>query len=68
MYTIIGLTMETIGTLCIAYMALKVHSLVSSAKQINTEVTNEMKIERRLGFVGIILIIFGYILQIIAVI
>lgn len=60
--------METIGTLCIAYMALKVHSLVSSAKQINTEVTNEMKIERRLGFVGIILIIFGYILQIIAVI
>ncbi|PIP68720.1 hypothetical protein COW91_03220 [Candidatus Nomurabacteria bacterium CG22_combo_CG10-13_8_21_14_all_32_8] len=60
---IIGLTLNTLGTILIAYTVLRVHARVSKDRKIDTKVISEMQKERMLGILGIILIIIGYIIQ-----
>lgn len=61
---ILGITLDVIGTILIAIMALKVHHNVIKERRIDSEVFEEMKLEQFLGIAGIVLLIVGYILQI----
>jgi len=60
---IISLTLDTLGTILIAYTALRVHSRVSNDHKIDAKVVLEMRKEKLLGFLGILLIVVGYIIQ-----
>lgn len=62
---IIGITLDTIGTIIIAYMALRVHGRVREETRIDAYVMKEMRLERILGVIGVTLIVAGYVLQII---
>ena len=62
---ILGITLDTIGTIIIAYMALRVHARVSKETRIDAYVTKEMHLERILGIVGVVLIVAGYVFQVI---
>lgn len=63
-FSILGLTLDTAGTLCIAVTALLVHMKVSHEKRIDREVISEIRWEMKLGVLGVILIIAGYVLQV----
>jgi len=58
-----GFILSTLGELCIGYSVLRVHNQVSKDRRIGSNVLGEMKKERKLAFLGIILIILGFILQ-----
>lgn len=60
----IGLTLHTAGTLLIGFAALMVHHRVSSQAIIDRTVTRAMRLEQKLGIVGLFLVLIGYILQI----
>lgn len=55
-------TLELIGTLSIAFAALRVHHRVSSEHKITPNVVRTMRIERKIGILGIIFVILGYVL------
>jgi len=61
-------TLDVIGTLLIAYAALRVHHRVLSEHQIDNKVFKSMKIEQALGILGAIFIIVGYVLEFISII
>lgn len=61
-----GITLDTLGTVLIAYTVLRVHSRVRKEHGIDEYVAREMRRERRLGLIGIVLIISGYVFQLIA--
>jgi hypothetical protein len=56
---------EYVGALLIAYAALRVHHRVLHEHRIDTEVTNSMKGEQKLGILGVILITIAFILSLI---
>jgi len=60
---IIGITLDVIGTILIAYIVLQVHNRVRQERVIDSSVINEMKKERATSIVGIVFIIIGYIFQ-----
>jgi len=60
---IIGITLDVIGTILIAYIVLQVHSRVRQERVIDSSVINEMKKERAASILGIVFIIVGYIFQ-----
>lgn len=60
----VGLTLHTAGTLLIGFAALMVHHRVSSQALIDRAVTRAMRLEQRLGIVGLLLVFIGYIFQI----
>ncbi|MBI4239401.1 hypothetical protein HY620_00225 [Candidatus Uhrbacteria bacterium] len=62
---VVGLTLQTVGTLFIGFSALMVHHRVSTQAIIDTSVTKSMDIERKIGILGLALIFIGYLLQII---
>lgn len=62
---IFGLTLNTIGTILIAYTALRVHDRVSKNHKIDRGVLKEMRKEKFIGISGIIFIVIGYIIQLI---
>lgn len=62
---ILGITLDTIGTVIIAYMALSVHAQVSKENKIDAYVKKAMHLERILGIVGVILVAAGYVIQVI---
>lgn len=59
----VGKAMETIGTLLIAYAALKVHHRFRKEHTVDEKVFDEMKHEHRLGILGIFLVSIGFGLQ-----
>lgn len=61
---IIGFTIETIGTIMVAYTAIMVHHRFWKEHKVNEKVFSKMKQEQVIGVFGVLLIIFGYILQI----
>lgn len=61
----IGLTLQTVGTLCIGFAALMVHHRVASQAVIDGSVTRVMNNERKIGFFGLAFVFIGYVLQII---
>lgn len=60
---LMGLTLHTIGAVLIAYTALGVHFRFWREHKLDEQVFSEMKKERFLGFMGIALIIVGYLMQ-----
>ncbi len=60
----VGLTLETVGTIMLGLLVLLVHRRVLKEHKINKSVIKEMHLEQLIGVIAIILITFGYILQI----
>ncbi|MFV1917516.1 MAG: hypothetical protein ACC618_03510 [Patescibacteria group bacterium] len=60
----IGFTLEVLGTVMIAYMALSVHYRVRKEHKIGERVIKHMRREQAVGVVGVVLIVAGYILQV----
>ncbi|PJE75763.1 hypothetical protein COV04_02340 [Candidatus Uhrbacteria bacterium CG10_big_fil_rev_8_21_14_0_10_48_11] len=60
---IIGITLDVIGAILIAYTVLQVHNRAREERAIDSRVINEMKKERAMSIVGIVFIITGYIFQ-----
>ncbi|MBU0648399.1 hypothetical protein KJ855_04440 [Patescibacteria group bacterium] len=60
---LIGLTLDVVGTLLIAFAAIMVHHRVLYEHQIDREVENTMKREQIVAKLGVALVIIGYVLQ-----
>lgn len=60
----LGYTLDVIGKIMVAYMAIMVHYRFSKEHKIDDEVFNVMKREQVIGIFGIVLIIVGYLLQV----
>lgn len=61
---ILGITLDVLGTILIALMALRVHHNVMKEQRIDPKVFKEMRHEQILGLVGVIFLVIGYFLQI----
>ena len=60
---LLGHTLDLIGKILIAYTAIRVHFRVWKEHKIDEAVFTEMQTERRIGIIGIALIILGYLLE-----
>lgn len=60
----IGFTLDVVGTIMIAYTAIKVHYRFRQEHTIDEKVFTSMKNEQVIGVLGIALIVVGYLLQI----
>ena len=60
---IIGFTLDVIGKIFIGIAVYFVHKRVMKEEKINKVVLKEMKKEKRIVIVGIILIVIGYLMQ-----
>jgi uncharacterized membrane protein len=60
----ITLTLEAVGTLLIAWAALRVHHRVLNEHDISKKVVRTMRIEQRFGILGMIFVFIGYVLNI----
>lgn len=58
-----GLTLRTLGELCIAVTVLNVHRRVVRRHRIDDRVLREMRLEIRIGIIGIVLIVAGFIFE-----
>jgi len=58
------LTIDTVGTLLVAWAALRVHHRVLNEHKISKKVFSIMRLEQRLGVLGVVLIAISYILRI----
>lgn len=58
--TLIPLTLNTVGTIFIAYAALRVHHRVLGEHKIDQKVLKTMRIEQFVGWIGVLMIIVGY--------
>jgi hypothetical protein len=61
---LIGLTLSTIGEVILAGTVLSVHWRLKKAHKIDKYVIKEITLEEFFGATAVILIIFGYFLQI----
>ncbi len=59
----LALTFEFVGTVLIAYAALRVHFRFLSEHRVDEKVFNSMKREMRFGILGVVFVIAGYVLQ-----
>lgn len=59
-----SLTIETIGTLMIAFAALRVHHRVLHEHDIDTDVFKAMKLEQRVGVFGAFMVVISFIIDI----
>jgi len=60
---IIGFTLDVIGKILIGVAVYFVHKRVMKEEKINKVVLREMKKEKRMVVIGIILIVIGYLMQ-----
>lgn len=60
---VLGLTLDVIGKILVAYMALRVHHRFWQEHKIDDKVFADMKREQVIGLFGIILIIVGFVFQ-----
>lgn len=60
----LGFTLDVIGKIMIAYAAIRVHYRFWKEHKVDELIFKEMKREQIIGILGIIFIIFGYLLQI----
>ncbi len=63
MIRIVALTLEFVGTVLVAYAALRVHYRFLSEHRVDEKVFNTMKKEQRLGILGVFFIAIGYVLN-----
>lgn len=61
---LIGLTLDTLGTVLIAFMALSVHHKFLNEHKVDENLFNTMRKEQVIGGLGVILLVIGYIIQI----
>jgi uncharacterized membrane protein len=61
---LLGITIDMIGSVLIGYAALRVHHRFLNEHRVDKRVFQTMKIEQRLGVLGIVLVIIGYLIQI----
>lgn len=59
----IGLTLDTIGKILLGITVLMVHRNILREHKVDVDVLRGMKKEQTLGTLGILLIVAGYILQ-----
>jgi len=62
----IGFTVSTIGKLLIAYTAIAVHYRVRKEHMIDQNVFKTMKKEQFWGIIGVIAMISGYLIEVVA--
>lgn len=65
---VVGLTCDMLGTVLIAYTALRVHDRVRKEHAIDSVVENAMETERRLGIIGVALVVIGFLIQVILIV
>jgi hypothetical protein len=59
-----GLTLGTIGKILVAIGILKVHHIMAVEQQIDAKVIRSFAFEKAVTFVGVMLIIAGYLMEI----
>ena len=64
MIEFIATTLELIGTLLVAYAALRVHHRFLREHKVDEKVFKVMRREQRLGILGAVFIVSGYFLQV----
>ena len=64
MYFDYGLTLQVLGEILIAFTLLRVHHRVLNEHKIDKRVFVEMKLEQKVGYLGVIFIVVGYLIQI----
>jgi hypothetical protein len=60
---LISLISETLGTLMIAFAALKVHHRVLNEHKMDDRVFTSMRKEQRVGVIGVVLILLGFVIE-----
>jgi len=60
----ISLTLTMVGTVFIAYAALRVHHRVLNEHTIDQKVLKTMRIEQLVGWSGVLMVIVGYIIAV----
>jgi len=65
---LLSTTLETVGTLLIAFAALRVHHHFLNEHMVDDKVFNAMRRERVIGIAGVLFVVSGYIAQVITVI
>lgn len=58
------ITLEAVGTLLIAWAALRVHHRVLNEHKISPRIVRVMRIEQSLGVLGMVMVFVGYLLNI----
>ena len=61
---LLGSTLDMIGKVMISYTVIRVHYRFWKEHRVDEEVFSEMRKERRVGILGIVLIIIGYLLEV----
>lgn len=61
---ILAFTLDLIGKILVSFTAIMVHHRVAREHKIDKEVFEEMRRERNLGLLGIVLMIVGYLIHI----
>lgn len=62
----VGLTLELIGTLLLAYTVIRVHLMLGRERKIDRKVLVVLHHERLAALVGVLLIIAGYVFEVTA--
>ncbi len=60
----ISLTLDVIGTVLIAFAALRVHHRVLHEHKMDRKVFKVMRREQSIGILGVVLVLIGYLTQI----
>ncbi|OGZ42506.1 MAG: hypothetical protein A3C80_00865 [Candidatus Ryanbacteria bacterium RIFCSPHIGHO2_02_FULL_45_43] len=63
---ILGKTLDLIGKLLIGFTAIRVHHRVLHEHKIDEAVFKSMKKEQRFGILGIVFLVAGFIIQLLA--
>jgi hypothetical protein len=63
-FEFIGISLEVIGTLMIAYIAIRVHYRFWKEHKIDSDVFAEMHHELKIGITGMTIIALGYLIQV----
>ncbi|MFC1722315.1 hypothetical protein ACFL0C_01560 [Patescibacteria group bacterium] len=63
---VLGLILTAVGDILIGISVLQVHSALSKEKMVDEEVMREVREEKHYVFAGIVLILVGFILNVIS--
>jgi len=58
-------TLDIIGSVFIAYAALRVHHRVLAEHQVDEKVFKSMKREQKIGIAGVVSIVAGYVIELV---
>jgi len=61
---IVAVIFDSFGTLLIAWVAIRVHHRVLKEHSIDKVVYRAMKNEQRTGLIGMLLVLFGFIVEV----